>query len=133
MELSSGKEIETCVSELNADRVDVLINNAGRFDGGLLENQELDQIYSMTQVNFAGLIHLTKALMAPMLARGHGKIVNNASIAGYPLSGRRRLLGHQGRSGRLHGGAATRAAGNRRFGAGGRHAGRGDRHARRGT
>jgi NADP-dependent 3-hydroxy acid dehydrogenase YdfG len=36
--------IETCASELNADRVDVLINNAGRFDGGLLENQELDQI-----------------------------------------------------------------------------------------
>jgi uncharacterized protein len=83
MELSSREEIEACLSELNGQRVDVLINNAGRFDGALLEEQELDQIYSMTQVNFAGLIHLTKALMAPMLARGHGKIVNNASIAAY--------------------------------------------------
>jgi NADP-dependent 3-hydroxy acid dehydrogenase YdfG len=62
----------------------------------------------MTQAIFAGLIHLTKALMAPMLARGHGKIVNNASIAAYvPFSGRRGLLGHQDRRGRLHVGAAT--------------------------
>lgn len=83
LELSSRDEIEACLSELNGERVDVLINNAGRFDGGLFEDQELDEIYSMTQVNFAGLIHLTKALMAPMLARRHGKIVNNASIAGY--------------------------------------------------
>ena len=83
MELSSRNEIEACLAQLNGERVDVLINNAGRFDGGLLDDQELDQIYSMTQVNFAGLIHLTKALMAPMLARRHGKIVNNASIAGY--------------------------------------------------
>jgi short-subunit dehydrogenase len=83
MELSSRDEIEACLSELNGERVDVLINNAGRFDGGLLEHQELDEIYSMTQANFAGLIHLTKALTAPMLARRHGKIVNNASIAGY--------------------------------------------------
>jgi hypothetical protein len=99
IELSSREEIEACLSDLNAEGVDVLINNAGRFDGGLLEDQELDQIYSM----------------APMLARGHGKIVNNASIAAYvPFSGLRGLLGHQGRRGRLHGGPATLAAGNRR-------------------
>jgi short-subunit dehydrogenase len=49
----------------------------------LVTRQDLDRVYAMTQVNFAGLIHLTRALMGPMLARGHGKIVNNASIAGY--------------------------------------------------
>jgi short-subunit dehydrogenase len=83
IELSSRAEIESCLAELDGERVDVVINNAGRFEGGLLEQQDLDHIYAMSQVNFAGLIHLTKALLGPMLARGHGKIVNNASIAGY--------------------------------------------------
>ena len=31
----------------------------------------------------AGLVHLTQRLLRPMLKRDHGKIVNNASIAGY--------------------------------------------------
>ena len=83
IELSSPEQIDACVSQLGSERIDVLINNAGQFAGGLIEGQDLDQVYAMIQVNLAGLIHLTKALATPMLARGHGKIVNNASIAGY--------------------------------------------------
>jgi len=83
MELSSRAQIDTCLAELAAERIDVLINNAGQFDGGLLEAQDLDRVYAMIQVNLTGLIHLTQAVAGPMLARGHGKIVNNASIAGY--------------------------------------------------
>lgn len=83
IELSSREEIDACLAGLEGQQVDVLINNAGQFAGGLIEGQDLDEIYSMTQVNFAGLMHLTKALLEPMLARGHGKIVNNASIAAY--------------------------------------------------
>jgi uncharacterized protein len=83
VELSSREEIESCVAELDSHTVDVLINNAGEFAGGLIEGQELDQIYSLSQVNLTGLMHLTKALLEPMLARGRGKIVNNASIAAY--------------------------------------------------
>lgn len=83
IELSSREQIDACLAELEGQRVDVLINNAGQFAGGLIEGLELDQVYTMVQVNFAGLIHLTKALLAPMVARGQGKIVNNASIAAY--------------------------------------------------
>ncbi len=83
MELSSREQIDACLAELAAERIDVLINNAGQFDGGLLEAQDLDRVYAMIQVNFTGLIHLTQAVAGPMLGRGHGKIVNNASIAGY--------------------------------------------------
>ena len=83
IELSSREEIDTCLAGLGDQRIDVLINNAGVFEGGLIEGQDLSHVYAMTQVNFAGLIHLTKALLEPMLARDRGKIVNNASIAGY--------------------------------------------------
>lgn len=83
IELSSRVQIDACLADLEGERVDVLINNAGQFGGGLIAGQDLDEIYSMSQVNFAGLMHLTKALLEPMLARGQGKIVNNASIAAY--------------------------------------------------
>lgn len=83
IDLSSREEIENCLAGLGDERIDVLINNAGTFEGGLIEAQDLDDIYAMTQVNFAGLVHLTKFLLEPMLARNRGKIVNNASIAGY--------------------------------------------------
>jgi uncharacterized protein len=63
--------------------VDVLVNNAGYFAGGLLERQELDELYEMIQVNVAGVVHLTRAFLPGMLRRGYGKIVNNASIAAY--------------------------------------------------
>ena len=63
--------------------VDLLVNNAGLMTGGLLEEQETDDIYAMFQVNLVGLVHLTKLLLPQMVQRGRGTIVNNASISGY--------------------------------------------------
>jgi short-subunit dehydrogenase len=83
IDLSSRAETEACLATLDGERIDVLVNNAGRFAGGLLETQELDAIYEMVQVNVAGLVHLTRALLPGMQRRGHGMIVNNASIAAY--------------------------------------------------
>jgi len=63
--------------------LDVLVDNAGRLTGGLLEEQELDEIYAMFQVNLVAVAHLTARLLPGMLERGRGLIVNNASISGY--------------------------------------------------
>jgi short-subunit dehydrogenase len=63
--------------------IDLLVNNAGRMTGGLLEDQDLDDVYAMFQVNLVGLIHLTRAVLPGMIRRGRGKVVNNASISGY--------------------------------------------------
>ena len=51
--------------------------------GGLLEEQDTDDIYAMFQVNLVGLVQLTGPVLPGMLERGRGKIVNNASITGY--------------------------------------------------
>lgn len=83
IDLSSRRELDSCLAELGDTRVDVLVNNAGQYTGGLLERQDLDELYEMVQVNFAGLVHLTRALLPGMQSRGLGKIVNNASIAAY--------------------------------------------------
>jgi hypothetical protein len=81
VDLSSREAIERSVEQLPP--IDLLINNAGRLTGGLLEAQELDDVYAMFQVNLLGPIQLTRAVLPGMLERGRGKIVNNASISGY--------------------------------------------------
>ncbi len=81
LDLSTRESIDAGAAAL--PHVDLLVNNAGLMTGGLLEEQELDDIYAMFQVNLVGLVHLTKLLLPAMVQRRRGMIVNNASISGY--------------------------------------------------
>ena len=85
LDLSSRASIDAAADALGSDLdgLDVLVNNAGQFVGGLLEEQDTAQIYAMLQVNLAAVIHLTQRVLPGMVARGRGMIVNNASIVGY--------------------------------------------------
>src|SRR5947209_8475048 len=85
MDLSSRESIEDCVRELGeeAGRIDVLVNNAGQLAGGLLEEQDMDQVYAMFQVNLVAVAHLSARVIPGMVARRRGLIVNNASISAY--------------------------------------------------
>ncbi|MBA2630567.1 MAG: SDR family NAD(P)-dependent oxidoreductase [Thermoleophilaceae bacterium] len=81
VDLSDRESIERSAASLPP--VDLLINNAGRMTGGLLEEQDVEEIYAMFQVNLVGLVHLTRLLLPGMVERDRGKVVNNASISGY--------------------------------------------------
>ncbi len=81
VDLAERAAIERCARE--AGPVDVLVNNAGVLQAGQLEREPVDRVYETLQVNLVGLIHLTRELLGGMLDRGHGRIVNNASISGY--------------------------------------------------
>jgi hypothetical protein len=81
LDLSSRDSIAAGAAALPP--VDVLVNNAGLMTGGLLEEQDVDDIYAMFQVNLVALVHLTRLLLPAMLERRRGMIVNNASISGY--------------------------------------------------
>lgn len=83
VDLSSRQTIESSVSQLAQAPVDILVNNAGIFEGGLFEHQDVERIYELLQSSLTGPIHLTRLLLPGMLARGRGKIVNNASIIGH--------------------------------------------------
>src|SRR4051812_3814256 len=73
LDLSSRAAIEAGVREL--PDVDVLVNNAGAFNAGLLEQQTLDDIDDVFQVNLLGPVQLTRALLPGMLGRGRGMVV----------------------------------------------------------
>jgi len=85
MDLGSRERIEASCDELGDEltTIDVLVNNAGLMTGGLLETQDLDEVYAMFQVNLVAVAHLTARILPGMIARGRGLIVNNASISGY--------------------------------------------------
>jgi len=85
VDLSSPEAIEASAAGLGDDlgKIDLLVNNAGLVTGGLLEEQDLDEVYAMFQVNLVGLAHLTKLVLPGMLEKGAGKVVNNASVSGY--------------------------------------------------
>ncbi len=85
IDLSGREAIEASVAALGDDRaaVDQLVNNAGPMTGGLLEEQDMEAVYSMFQVNLVAVAHLTARVLPGMLANGSGKVVNNASISGY--------------------------------------------------
>ncbi|HEY2637891.1 MAG TPA: SDR family NAD(P)-dependent oxidoreductase [Solirubrobacteraceae bacterium] len=81
LDLSSKESIAAGAAELPS--VDLLVNNAGQMTGGLLEEQDVDEVYAMFQVNLVAVAHLTALLLGGMVERGRGKVVNNASISGY--------------------------------------------------
>ncbi|NGN95361.1 SDR family oxidoreductase [Nocardioides sp. KC13] len=68
--------------------VDVLVNNAGVMPNGPFLAQE-DRIDRLTMdVNVYGVIHGMRLALPAMIARGHGHVVNVASLAGkFPLKG----------------------------------------------
>ncbi|TGA98195.1 SDR family oxidoreductase [Sporolactobacillus shoreae] len=63
-------------------RIDVLINCAGFGKFEYVVSSKTDDIKNMFEVNVIGLIACTQAVLPQMISRGHGQIVNIASIAG---------------------------------------------------
>jgi short-subunit dehydrogenase len=61
---------------------DIVVNNAGVPGGGNFADLTHEQIQNVVDVNLMGVLHATRAFLPPMLARGHGHIVNVASLAG---------------------------------------------------
>ena len=69
--------------------VDVLVNNAGLALGlNPAQDADLDDWDQMIDTNCKGLVHVTRAVLPGMVARGRGHVINLGSVAGsYPYPG----------------------------------------------
>jgi uncharacterized protein len=63
--------------------VDILVNNAGFGAFGDFAQMPEEQILGQISLNITALTQLTKLLLAPMIARRSGRIMNVASTAGF--------------------------------------------------
>ena len=84
-DVSDRAAVERVVSEtVDAwGRVDVLINNAGVFDFGYLDEMPEAFVDHMIDVNLKGTINAMQAVLPHMKARNTGRIVNASSISGH--------------------------------------------------
>jgi hypothetical protein len=84
-DLSKPEEPARLIAEI-ASRgliIELLVNNAGFGQVSEIEKTELPRILEMIQVNIAALTELTYRVLPGMLVRGHGGIINVASVAAF--------------------------------------------------
>ncbi len=72
--------------EKRGEQIDVLVNNAGFGDYGLLHEREWSKLERMLELNVVSLTFLLSRLVPRMVARGTGAVLNVGSIAGIVTS-----------------------------------------------
>ena len=97
LKLESGVEVRTLAKDLfNRDAVfevynevksqgyeiEILVNDAAQGQYGLFIDNDLNRDLDIIQLNISSVVILTKLFLKDMVARGAGKILNVASIAG---------------------------------------------------
>lgn len=63
--------------------IDLLVNNAGFGVTGAAEESSLEQVRSVFETNFHGVVRVTNAVLPIMRDQGHGRILNIGSAAGF--------------------------------------------------
>ena len=91
LDITSQESILHCVELLfrRIQVLDVLINNAGAFLGGSVEETTIEQAYNQFEINFWGAVKMTKVILPIMREQGAGKIITTGSLIGLigvPLS-----------------------------------------------
>jgi NAD(P)-dependent dehydrogenase (short-subunit alcohol dehydrogenase family) len=92
MDVASDSSVETCVAEVlaRAERIDIVINNAGRTAGGVTEAFTADEFRTVFETNFFGVVRVNRAVLPGMRRRRQGLLMHISSGAGrvvFPYSG----------------------------------------------
>jgi short-subunit dehydrogenase len=84
LDVTKPEQVQAAVRETIAKfgRIDVLVNNAGIGYFGSFEESEMDEVRKMVDINFWGLVDMTRAVLPEMRKQKRGTVVNISSIGG---------------------------------------------------
>jgi 3-dehydrosphinganine reductase len=83
LDVSAEEEVTREVGALLRRRpVDMLVNNAGVVMPGRFLELDLAEFRKMMDINYFGAVHMCKAVLPQMFARGAGHVLNVSSLAG---------------------------------------------------
>lgn len=84
-DLTDEDAAEEIFQELERDgtQIEILVNNAGLGQRGEFWEVPFERIIEMVRLNVEAVVRLTRFFLPVMVQRGHGRILNTASIAGF--------------------------------------------------
>src|ERR671920_1736063 len=84
LDVTDNKSVTNAIQAIvsKANRIDVLVNNAGYALTGAFEETSMDEIKKQFETNFFGLMRTTQAVLPIMRKQKSGAIVNISSAAG---------------------------------------------------
>ena len=84
LDVTSDESVGTAVRRVieRFGRLDVLVNNAGTGAAGAAEESSVAQIQRVFDINFFGLVRMTKAVLPHMRTQRRGRIINISSVLG---------------------------------------------------
>ena len=85
LDVTSDNEVKAITQQIlqKYPSIDVLVNNAGVFGGGLLEAHSIEQVQKLFDVNVYAPLRLMNAVLPSMRAQQDGLIINLSSMLGF--------------------------------------------------
>lgn len=83
LDVTDPASAHDCVSAVVAEHgsLDAVINNAGAGHVGTLEQESIEEVRAVLEVNFFGVLHVTKAAL-PHLRAARGRVLTVSSVGG---------------------------------------------------
>ncbi len=83
LDVTDAASVSSCIDGVVADhgRIDAVVNNAGAGHLGTIETESVDDVRRVMEVNFFGVVAVTKAAMPHLRASG-GRLVTVSSVGG---------------------------------------------------